>query len=633
MDQVTSAPEPWRNPAAALTALANAIGPDPEQLHGFESRDAWSYTATIDRARFPERAALDALLQQLVTSYGACLTLELSVANLEVFALEDPYEPSQLNALYAKIAQARTLDLYLKVDKKGLLQRWGFDDPSCAFVLFLFAEALERELGVALTVLEAEDGLLSAFATHRNLVILVPAHNIDLHGALLAVLGADAAGRWRERIPAAPALEPSPTDVNDRARDLLKWVHYELRVLTPLHLQLDWTTPPDRNDPIAGILCAQWTTASILYLAAQSRREEDGTWVATFAADKYVAQADIGDVAAVRDALNAAGDGWAMARALGERAGWVYEDAKHVTDRFTVFQYVVAEALQENDSAINCRELIRQAGEISRRVASAWEAFIALRLGKYFEKVRQLEELVDSTSRGYDEQIQALTKSLTDNMLAAVAVVVGSFIAAMFKSPFQPYVFWFGAGVYLAYLIVFPILVGLTVTRLRFAASAAAFAKRKTDFARRLTDQEVAEIVGRTVEKRERAFHLWFGATVFLYVVVLGVLIVALIRVPDRIRTWNDQFTLAHIDYGKPSAGTVPMFVHGNGFDKDKAVVAIIDGSVYANSEKKLTVYGSNLLTLTVPQDALPTAKTKEKRSITIKQGTATVTKALPPRN
>jgi hypothetical protein len=50
----------------------------------------------------------------------------------------------------------------------------------------------------------------------------------------------------------------------------------------------------------------------------------------------------------------------------------------------------------------------------------------------------------------------------------------------------------------------------------------------------RLTPKQVDEIVGTTVSDRERWFKRWFGFTVFLYVVVVIVVLVATIYLPIR---------------------------------------------------------------------------------------------------
>ena len=51
--------------------------------------------------------------------------------------------------------------------------------------------------------------------------------------------------------------------------------------------------------------------------------------------------------------------------------------------------------------------------------------------------MKELEETVEDTTKDYNDQVHSLTKTAIDNVLAAVAVIVGSFLAAMFKSPFQ----------------------------------------------------------------------------------------------------------------------------------------------------------------------------------------------------
>lgn len=415
-------------------------------------------------------------------------------------------------------------------------------------------------------------------------MILVPDHDIALSGPHLAVLGADAVAGWNTST--VPIDDAKVATLYGHARKLLKWVHYELRSLTPLHLAFDRITAPKRDDAVAGVFEAQWTICSLLYIAEQSRWDSStSTWLATFAADKYVAQLSLGSAAVTRAALKATGGvPWETAKTIGTLARWVYGEDR-VADRLTVLQVVVANALEEKDAAVKGTELLRQADDIAKRVEAAWKAFIEQKLDQFFGQLKQLEETIEATSRAYHEQVQALTKTLIDSMLAAVAVVVGSFIAAMFKTPFQPYVFWFGAGVYLAYLLVFPILVGLSASWQRFSDSARMFGRRKEEYGTRLTPKQVDEIVGTTVSDRERWFKRWFGFTVFLYVVVVIVVLVATIYLPDSIRTWNDRFSVTEIAYGKESNGIVPVMIRGENFDKDKEIVIILGGAAYANTD------------------------------------------------
>src|SRR6266545_7067865 len=106
-------------------------------------------------------------------------------------------------------------------------------------------------------------------------------------------------------------------------------------------------------------------------------------------------------------------------------------------------------------------------------------------------------------------------------MLAAIAVGVGSFISAIFKSPFQPYIFVFGVLIYTLYLLAFPMIVGLTSAWQRFKDARNGFRKHQLEFTKRLSEDEVIDIVGTRVSDNESRFKTWYRTTWILYGVVV----------------------------------------------------------------------------------------------------------------
>jgi len=210
------------------------------------------------------------------------------------------------------------------------------------------------------------------------------------------------------------------------------------------------------------------------------------------------------------------------------------------------------------------------------------------------------------------------------SLLAAVGVVVGSFIAAILKSPFEAYIFWFGTGIYLGYLIVFPICVGLISAWQRFKDSQKAFQKRAVVFGKRLSPEEVTEIVSSTVKNSEGRFKKWFSATVVLYVVVVLLVLVAMVKVPREIRKWTDNFELTSVSYDEPAnSDVVPLVIRGQNFDKDKEIAVSIGESKFTNTDgQTLKVHGSTVLRLSPQQSDLAT-QSKDSGFILVRQGSA----------
>jgi hypothetical protein len=656
-EEITHMPEKWADPTRPLEDFARALGIEAKVLHLNEWADELSYTDSAfprevvapqdDAAWTTKKATLDEVLRGLLEKYGPALTLEFKVGQLPVFTLSADYHPSELDEFYRQAKDSPTVDLRLKIDKVALLRHWGIVNTSAAdVILFLFTEALVRLLSVQLDLLTNERrGLLRAFNRDKKVIILAPSHNeLVLKGQFLVVLGGPAVSRW-----AGHAAERTPDTVKvkyfrEQAKEALKWANFDLATLTPLHLTVESEPTPDgrgpgTEDPVVSAVYAQLLACSLLYIAGHAIRNVDertnGTgvgrsarsplWLATFAADKYLARFNVGDVAELCEALKSGSTNpWGASKMIADVAAWAYGGERDVKDRLSVLQSVIANSLQESDPAVNCRELARQAVEVKKRVEWGWDSFVHGRLEKYFTRVKDLEEAVEKTARSYNEQVQALSKTLIDNMLAAVGVVVGSFIAAIFKTPFGVNVFRFGTTIYTVYLIAFPVTVGLVSAWQRYLDSKGLFEGRRKDFERWLTPKEVEDIVGTSVSERDRWFRSWFRLIVGAYVLVAVLMTAAIVGVPRLIRNWDDEFGLEGASYGAASGDDVQVIIRGENFNKDKEVVAEIGKSKFRNTDGgTLKVHGTTVLTLSARQEDLAAALAAGANSVTIRQGGA----------
>lgn len=590
-------PEPWIQPAIELKAFAEAIGLDPTQF------TEWPDDLVYDKADFqtdklnlPDEStarterlnALTQVLNNLIEKYGDALELRLNLGPEELTTDQTKTVTAAVLEAFCEKITGSPFDVHLKINKQQLASQWGFTDSSTSFKIFLFPEALRRALGVSLTQLEEEKGLMWRITGEHKLMILLPDdEGIALNGEYLTILGGeDNVRRWKDyRQTGRPedALAKVRAIHNQRI-ERPRWTGIGIQSLTPLHLYVNWPGENDvssRQDSIVNELFGQLLVCSLLYLASTSRTgttamagtagERDYPWTFTFSEEKYSAKIELQDTSALKRAMTT-DDGLSAAYRLGSLAKWVFEDERALIHRLAVIQIVIASALQENEASANLNELIRKSDELTKRVWQRWDDFMVDKLGKYFLQLKQVEDTVTSTTQNHAEQIQSLAKTLIDNMLAAVGVVVGSFIAAILKSPFEDYIFWIGIGVYLGYLIVFPVGVGLASAWQRFTDSREAFQKSEKEFGGRLSPEEVAQLVGTTVTESENKFTRWFVFTSAAYAVVVLVLSISMWALPAEIRRWTDNFELDSLDYTRSqpaSSDLVPLIIRGANFDKD----------------------------------------------------------------
>jgi hypothetical protein len=468
--------------------------------------------------------------------------------------------------------------------------------------LYFYQEALVRALSVPL--LDLDKQLFQNVDPGRKLIILLLSHDIELDGSLLAIIGGKARDHWRDAI-SVPVAEPPMLGYAYRN---VTWVKRGLERLTPLHLRVEVNQAADR-DPVVSALHAQLFVCSAVYLAQRSETKGD-VWTCTFAADRQETSVTI-DAPAMPSKK-----GWEAARWLGDLACWAYEIERDVDDRLVVVQHTVVDALKNNSDAKNSTELLSLSESLWKRARWGWEAFIGGQLKKYFEQVKALEEAVAATAKDFDEQVSALTKTLTENMLAAVAVVVGSFLAGILKTPFEESAFIVGTSVYAAYLAFFPMLVGLTSTWGRFKNTQANFETRRKSFAQRLGKDQVGDIVKPVLERSEPAFRRWYKRTITVYAAVLVILIVGIVVVP-RVTGNPDDFTLKTATPNQPVSGVVT--IRGECFDKNKDIIVTLGRATFTNAADSptLRVYGTTALTFTPDKSDLAA------KAITVRQGSA----------
>lgn len=125
-------------------------------------------------------------------------------------------------------------------------------------------------------------------------------------------------------------------------------------------------------------------------------------------------------------------------------------------------------------------------------------------------------------------------KDLSESILAAVAVLVGTFIAATFDQPFNEDLFRIGMFAYAGYVLIFPGLLGVISSAGRFRSARADFDHRMTSY-RRLLGDEADAAVGRRVQQARNAYVMWVVTVSVLYVAVVVAAIIAADRIPGMV--------------------------------------------------------------------------------------------------
>jgi hypothetical protein len=157
--------------------------------------------------------------------------------------------------------------------------------------------------------------------------------------------------------------------------------------------------------------------------------------------------------------------------------------------------------------------------------------FIEGQIKAYFGQLAEIEKAIDAFTEKAENQFDELSRSVTDNALASVGVLVGTFIAAAFRGEFNVALFWVGTTAYLLYLLFFPFWLGLKASKERFDIASNTFKQQKKIFSSRLGKSTVNEIIGKRVKNWASRYRIAYrrAKRVYLSVALVLVLMASLV--------------------------------------------------------------------------------------------------------
>ncbi len=338
-----------------------------------------------------------------------------------------------------------------------------------------------------------------------------------------------------------------PKGIYDACRDSVNWQAKWLDFLTPLHLAVADRCPD--YDSIIKPLRVHQVNLCMMFTADWTREAPAGrTLVAIFSrstrrrkvkvtlADPRRAGAGI-SARSVQDLIRVAVGAYQRSSFIG------------------LVQSAVAAALQDTESKDRYDLLTDRASELRDEIEARWKLFMEGELEEFMDQVQALEDYVADTVRTFSDQTSTMIKSLSDTMLAAVAVLLGSFVAMLASENFNPVILTIGVAVYLVYLVVFPLNYNMRQRQENYQALATQFDLRQRRFKERLYPKKVRGIVGEHVEKSKGRFERWFKWTVRAYWAVVGLFILIVVLV----WMFHGELTTANSPWTACSSGPDPL--------------------------------------------------------------------------
>ncbi|KKH47757.1 hypothetical protein [Methanosarcina sp. 1.H.A.2.2] len=308
----------------------------------------------------------------------------------------------------------------------------------------------------------------------------------------------------------------------------LHWQSQWLKFLTPLHLKMKGEIP--YKDPISKALLIHQVNLIILYTAYRTKGTENNPTSSTYVSANQSVELTF------ENSLDQIGsDIIANATDLMEILEWVY-DIKWSGDRIGFIQTVATQYLHAVSPVTRYQMFFYNTKNILNELKWHWQAFIDGKVDNYTSQVQMLEDYVANTVQKFADQITGMNKSLSDTMLAAVGALIGSFIAALFKTTFNPQIFKIGMLAYAVYVLFFPLIYNMIYQWEQYKTICNNCDVRKKRFQERLYPDKVNEIVGKQITDSEKRFKRWFFTNIAIYLIIAVLAIFSAFWLPGFIQ-------------------------------------------------------------------------------------------------
>ncbi len=518
---------------ASLIKAAERIGISADELRRAEQPSRLRHTFTVKGSSLTHLGEEEVLaLQQ---TYGASLHLEIRLGELTELSVDETTSTTDLQAFHARVVQGNDYEIVIDLQKDDLLAREIALPAGWQAYWFLFAATLEESLRRGIQHFESQIWT----ADDCRLLLLIDDRDFRASGPYLHVLGA---GQHEDLVDVL--AEPAPDwstiiHIRDTRDRYISWESTWVKHLTPLQFDLDISVGADT--PLGELLAAQAVKMAVLFTCDRARvRPRAGQTAeirAEFRGQQYSTVVPIDEEAPLADASRTSLSAmtqlviWCYRRETGElERDWT-------ENRLPFVQTRVAETLGAVEENNRLQSLMRFVPFLLEGLDWHWKAFIEDRVAEYLGKVRQLEEVVARTVTAFTQQTASLTKGLSDVVLAAVGVLVGSFIAAAFADPFNAALFRVAVLVYGAYALLVPGLLGLSSQRGHFNAQRVEFKHQTEQFRRVMHTDRVDEIVANRVQVAVERFGFWFRVAIVGYLILAVAAIAAAAFVPGVIQS------------------------------------------------------------------------------------------------
>ena len=536
--------------AELLLRIAQALGSELSAVPSWEYLETIAFdtsTYEIEQALTLDIPALHALLHELnieVTCYFAlheqCLADDEDEIVLNIF--RDGHKPDEVNRFRERILPCDELIFVFTLEKSELVRLYNLEASHTHVFLFLFKEAIldyfgrPQEWSSARSTQDClrdlERGLWPGDRTEK-IIILTQALPLFLDGPYLAFAGGELLHRWRELSPTtAPDMERLNKLYNN-GRELVKWDRQWVQRLTPYHLDLhagqEFAVAANPTARTLHALLQQHLLNLCVLFTANHTIQKKREWVAGYwDAENRVEMpsAPTADASIPVKSLD-------KAPGLLQAVRWVYT-SQWPRDRIYFLQSAVTQEVRLRPTIDSNQVLLDEIETIHTGMERRLAQFVRDKEHAFSAAERALQTFSIETAESFSRQTSEIIKAVSETMLAAIAALLGSFIAAGFdNNSFDARIFTVGMVVYALYVLFFPLLYNMSNQWSRFHALAENVDAGYGRFSDKLGSDRAQELAGERITGSKRRFQVWFYLTVVVYILAIIGGLVAAFLVPQ----------------------------------------------------------------------------------------------------
>lgn len=509
-----------------LLDLGNVLQIEPDTWIKKENLESISYSEDLNHESI-KRIKLEHITS-LKDTYGDAISFSFRLEDLVIFNLSQEISEASLKELHDSSEENYLLNFNLKLNKRKLIENLIGIQPECNFYLYFCPTVLEHLLESGLSRLEnlfwgSEEDYF------KRSIVIVQDRDIYLKGPYFSIIGGNRIEQL-DQLMSNPLENPDNLkSMYDICRNNLNWETPWFKCLTPLHLEITECDHP--TDLIAQRLFFHQINSILLYTAGKTTGNNEEPLTSTYAGTNHNIEIKLAtDTSLIR------GDVFPNVTNLMKILRWAYNDESNCSaDRLTFTQIVIAQALNSASPFDRYKLLLHSSEGTYQSLMWQWRAFIEKKVDSYVIQVQVLEKDVSDTVQAYSNQIASIVKNLTETMLAAVAVLIGSAVATLVSKDFDLNILAIGLTSYAVYVFLFPLTYNMLYQHGQYKSLSDNFNHRKERFGKQLYPETVNNIIGDQMDKCQNRFKKWYWATLVIYIGVFFLSLAAALEVAGYI--------------------------------------------------------------------------------------------------